>query len=351
MSTPFLIHTYAGFSEADIVARASNTCDLTANGDGTVGGTNYTTTRVKSVLGESTTGIAALDNSNNVNKWSGFSPFDVAFSGGQITFTNNTIGKTGNMIGYNHNALPAAVLSKVTSRTVYPGDTQVDISCTLRMGEINWYAAGAKYVALEIYDTNGTTLLGRALSDLQSASYGTQSLFLQYMLSLGSHSSSWTVYAKIVFLNSSYAQLAYFNGESYSYSVSLNWATLPTLNFAMTPNLPYTTYTSYKGPSSAINLSAQTVAIYVGIDTTGDGNFNPLTCWMYISKGSTYYYYDNASGTWVSWNSNNTTPPPTTARITTYSGSAYWSVTKSLPFSVGYGDTVYVHFGDVPRPI
>ena len=110
------VDKYRGFSSAELKAKAG----IPAKSD-IVEYTNYIDcsnikmSAVKTLLGASTWSLYDLCRHNNVNKWSGFSPYlkDVSNAGrnGTITFTKPSVCKLGDFAGYNHGAIPPSYIS------------------------------------------------------------------------------------------------------------------------------------------------------------------------------------------------------------------------------------------------
>jgi hypothetical protein len=132
------IYQYAGFTATDLKNRGSATCDMVVNGTG-VDCTNITDTRVKNVLGESTTAVSGLCSSSLVNKWSGFAPTEWYFSGDNFLNRVKTPYSMGNFAGYNHNAVAAGWMSGYVTSFKYVGtDTSKILSGALQGGEIDF---------------------------------------------------------------------------------------------------------------------------------------------------------------------------------------------------------------------
>ena len=347
-----IISIYDGFTEAQILSRASATCDLSGNGDGTLSGTNVNTSKVKTVLSASTTGVAALDNYAAVNQWSGFGPYTRSISGGAVVTTNGSQGKLGNFVGYNHSAPTPAVTGRDTLRTFHSGDTTKSITAFVDLGEVPWYAeTGARYIVLEIYQSDGTTFVGRATYDLSTRS--AQGYLLSYDYDVSSLSADFTLKARVIFTDASYTLLAPMVGESGMWSITMNYLADPTLNVSLSGNSPWTGYTLYLS-STATNLNVATnqVTVYWGVDTGSDGVYDAVTGWFYIEDNAgNWYYYHLGDDTWYTWDFNRETTPPSAAAITTSTGSTWTTLQKTLPFTLDYEQTINVKFGDLPKTL
>ena len=101
-----VLSAYGGFTSADIKNRA----DIPLQANMTVSGsnvncTNINVTQVKNVLGESVTGVGALCQSANVNKWSNYSSREWLISWPTITNSVKFPYQLGSFAGYDKEAV------------------------------------------------------------------------------------------------------------------------------------------------------------------------------------------------------------------------------------------------------
>lgn len=120
-----IINEYSGLSSYQIKVNADipDQSDMFINGS-TVDCSNITTTKVKNVLGESSTSVGALCQSNKINKGANFRP------SGTAPFN------LGDFAGYNHNAYPTTFyysFNPVVNSTYVGGG--IPISFVLAKGE------------------------------------------------------------------------------------------------------------------------------------------------------------------------------------------------------------------------
>ena len=105
---PKIIHTYGGKTIAQIksIADCPAQADMIIVGS-TVECSNLNTTQIKNALGSSSTAVAVLCKSANVNKWSFYGPYVMSRDmNGEAINTLKTPYSLGCFAGYNHEALP-----------------------------------------------------------------------------------------------------------------------------------------------------------------------------------------------------------------------------------------------------
>ncbi len=135
-----ILNTYNGLTPAQIVAKASNTCTLTVAG-ATVDCTDITVTKIKNVIGGTSTTVGSLCTSGNVNKYSGFSPREWYISGNVVYDRPKTPYSMGNFAGYNHNAgSPFCTVNPTFNLASSQALQSVDINVSINISEANFSA-------------------------------------------------------------------------------------------------------------------------------------------------------------------------------------------------------------------
>lgn len=132
-----VIGAYGGFTATDILNRASNTSDMVVSGTN-VNCSNITVTRVKTVLGESTTSVGGLCTSGNVNLWSGFGPTEWYLSGGNFLNRIKTPYSMGGFAGYAHQAAAPYISSMPANLYIIEGQTELYLPIAVLLGQIDW---------------------------------------------------------------------------------------------------------------------------------------------------------------------------------------------------------------------
>jgi len=131
------IYQYAGFTATDLKNRGSATCDMVVNGTG-VDCTNITDTRVKNVLGESTTAVSGLCSSSLVNKWSNFSPRLWSINSFVMADAVKTPYSMGAFAGYCHTAVAPYVSSMPSGLYIIEGQTSLNLPISVLLGQVDW---------------------------------------------------------------------------------------------------------------------------------------------------------------------------------------------------------------------
>lgn len=340
---------YDGFTESDIATRTTLAVTITQNGNGTVSFNNVSDSMVKTMLTESTTGVAALSNSTNVNQWSGFGPYSRSISAGAIVLTNLTSGKLGEFMGYNHSAPTPAVTGRDTYRSFHSGITTVSITAFVDLGEVAWYAeTGAKYIVLEVYQSDGTTFVGRATYDLSTRS--AQGILLSYDYSVSGLTADFTLKARVIFTDPSYAELAPMVGETGLWSVTMDYLADPTVSMFLSGNSPWTGYDLLTG-TLQVSAASDVVTLPFGVDTDADTQAEAVYGNMYVTDGNNNWWVWNAgTSAWETWNYDSTHVPATSYNILTNAGSLY-TFSETLPFDVVYEQSIQAIFGDLPKTL
>jgi len=144
-----IITAYGGFSATDIKNRA----DIPAQTDMTVSGSNIDcvnikATDVKTVLGESVTGVGALCSSANVNKWSNFGPTEwyIPATGSDITNRVKVPYMLGSFACYNHDAITAYAYFPYPTNVFSSSSagSLVNVGFMLNFGEYDWTKLNTK---------------------------------------------------------------------------------------------------------------------------------------------------------------------------------------------------------------
>ena len=143
-----VLNPYGGFTATDIKNRSDIPLQANINVVGsTVECSVINATLIKTVLGETVTGIGALSTSPNVNKWSGFGPTEW-WNGGNSTITDRVIApyQFGNFAGYHHNAI-TPFIQPVSDIVLASDYNAVSYSPTIKvnLGEVNWEKWGFDY--------------------------------------------------------------------------------------------------------------------------------------------------------------------------------------------------------------
>ncbi|HEY3389622.1 MAG TPA: hypothetical protein VGK38_08640 [Prolixibacteraceae bacterium] len=168
-----LISAYGGFTATDLKNRA----DIPLQADMVITGSDVdcsdiTITKIKNILGETVTGIGALCQSANVNKWSGFSPRE--------WYTDTQVIKDrvlppytfGSFAGYNNEAISPFIQS--VSDIVLGSDyNAVSYNPTIKvnLGEVNWNKYGFDYCYILVDGVENvnfplTSYVGNTLKDV-----------------------------------------------------------------------------------------------------------------------------------------------------------------------------------------
>lgn len=166
---------YRGYTAQNLKDRAEcpTAGNITVNAND-INCSNISLSQVKGILGASTYSLYDLCRHNNVNKWSGFSPYIKAISNagmnGEITWTKPTVCKLGDFAGYNHGAItPSYYNSNRTTTESIASGASVTFYCDFYLGElILTDLNNALGIAFTVWE--GSTLKGshvRALSSLK----------------------------------------------------------------------------------------------------------------------------------------------------------------------------------------
>lgn len=148
-----ILNTYNDITAAQIVAKASNTCTLTVAGS-TVDCTDITVTKIKNVIGGTSTSVGSLCTSGNVNIWSGFSPREFIPSGNTLVSQPKTPYTMGSFAGYNHFApVPTPPAATFTyNKNDGGGSITTTTVMKCKVGEYDWSKLGATHCKVIVYD-------------------------------------------------------------------------------------------------------------------------------------------------------------------------------------------------------
>jgi len=133
------ISAYAGFTATELKNRASipSAEDITI-GDTYIDCANIKLSAVKSVLGDSASGLDTLYKSINVNHYSWFGPGYWRLSSGYMIYVYNNTSKLGDFAAYNHSAPAPSKSAFNTVFNIVSGGGDIDVYATINVGEINW---------------------------------------------------------------------------------------------------------------------------------------------------------------------------------------------------------------------
>lgn len=172
---------YRAYTASELKARASIPVagDITVYAD-RIACKKITTTKIRTVIGESINHIDDLSKSNKVNKWSAFSPYtrsvtgtpDARGDGAWLQHNKPTAHfKFGNFAGYNHNALTPSYYNTNRAQTliINSGGTAI-FDCALTLGELKFMDGDITGqgqvlgIAFIVWDAN--TLIGYQVKSL-----------------------------------------------------------------------------------------------------------------------------------------------------------------------------------------
>jgi len=152
-----VLNTYAGFTGTDIKNRADIPLqtNIVVNGS-TVECRNITTTNIRTVINETVTGIGALCQSPNVNKWSNYGPREWLIVGGGIENSVKVPYQFGSFAGYDKEAvepIPFSASFEYTKGATGSTITQ-SIAAKIKTGQYDWGKLGATHAKVIVYDSD-----------------------------------------------------------------------------------------------------------------------------------------------------------------------------------------------------
>jgi hypothetical protein len=176
------IQKYRGYTVAELINRT----DIPSSSSNIVSGVSYmdvynvTTQDIGSVIGVNSHQVHTLCTSNNINKWSAFSPYIRTVSGsGQSGIIQHSLptGTTGSLMGsfagYNHFAVTPSYYNTDRTTTVSTtANAVVNISCDFTLGELtitdNDIQGIAEILGIAFCVFTGGTLVANQVRDIDS---------------------------------------------------------------------------------------------------------------------------------------------------------------------------------------
>lgn len=313
------IYPYDGFTTFDLYSRAESTGTKT-NAGSYVDFTNMTTSKIRSVLGESSNSVSVLAKSSKVNRWSKFSPRSVTVSGGQITTTISAPYKMGEFAGYNHGARTPSVSDYPSSLSGAPNQS-MQYPLEASIGELDYSTLGIYKVKATL--KYSTTTLGTASESISNGVYTSTSCFVDIQIPWtvpSSWTSNKTLTVELEMTNSSGSYVCDYPVSSFTSSFIVQ----------SQPDLVAEVLGASEGGWDLAEIQWSTSSVNNGVSPTY--NMTGIEMWVddvqYTGQADVYIYM----------------PGETRSYVGRKSLSSPLTIGGTVPWEVNYGDTVVLEF-------